>query len=155
MAPLLVDGTRHLWSADGGRWRPLLTAWLIVLVLTFAGGGRPYYALPFTVLALVAGTMAAEGWKGWARVAAVVMVAASAAVSLPVSLPLVPPSRLAGSPVAQVNEAAAEQTDGGGRANALPPAHEFERSKTCAVAALPQPPKGRRWPTKTKKEVSP
>ena len=31
---------------------------------------------------------------------------------------------------------------------------EFERSKNRAVAALPQPPKGRRWPAKTK-EVSP
>lgn len=109
LAPLLVAGCRRLWLADAGTWRPLLLAWPAALVLTFASAGRPYYPLPFTVLVLVAGVVAAERWNGWGRAAAVVTVAATAAVSLPVSLPLVPPSRLAGTPVTAINEAASEQ----------------------------------------------
>lgn len=102
---LLWFGARWFASDDGRRFRPLLWAWPIGLVVTFATGGRPYYALPFSLVVALAGVVAWEQReRAIGRLA--VFVALNAAFSIPLALPLLPLSttRVA----ATVNEAVAE-----------------------------------------------
>ncbi|WP_068396498.1 ArnT family glycosyltransferase [Kribbia dieselivorans] len=99
--PALLRGTRWLATDGAGRvFRPLLWAWPTALALTFATGGRPYYALPLTVAVALAG-IAATGVR-WSA------VAINAVVALPIALPLLPVSTVPATALA--NEAVAETT---------------------------------------------
>jgi hypothetical protein len=101
---VLVRGARWL-ARDGRAFRPLLLAWPVGVLACLATGGRPYYVLPLTITVLLAGVAATGEGAGLARV--VRLAVANAAVSLVLSLPILP--LRAADVVATVNEAAAEQ----------------------------------------------
>jgi hypothetical protein len=106
LVPLLWWGARWLARADAGRpFRALLWAWPAALAVTFATGGRPYYALPLTLAVGLAGVVELEARRGSARWLAWLIVP-NALVGIPLSLPLLPLSSTKVS--ATVNEAVAE-----------------------------------------------
>jgi len=113
---LLFVGPLLVWLVVvGARWlardhvasrpfRPLLWAWPACLVITFSSGGRPYYALPLTIVVLLAGVAASDEPARLDRVRTFVII--NALVSIPLALPLLPTSSAKVS--ATVNEAVAE-----------------------------------------------
>jgi 4-amino-4-deoxy-L-arabinose transferase-like glycosyltransferase len=111
LVPVLAAG---LWGLlrDGAlrRWRALGFAYLALLVLLLGTGGKPYYAAPFLLCLLAAGSVLVERWlrtRGrWVAVAGAIVV--TAAVSGLVALPVVSAQHLAGSPIADLNEDAIE-----------------------------------------------
>jgi hypothetical protein len=84
------------------RFRALLWAWPVAIIVTFATGGRPYYTLPLTIVALLAGVVATEQMRGVRRLAW--LIAANALITVPLALPVLPLS--AGT--ANANEGLAE-----------------------------------------------
>ena len=106
LVPLLWWGGRWLWPDQAARpFRPLLWAWPVGLALTFASGGRPYYAFPLTLLVALVG-VAADDRRPEPRRALPWLVAANAAIVLPLALPLLPLSMM--EPAVAANEALAE-----------------------------------------------
>jgi hypothetical protein len=102
---VVVAGARWLRRAPGARpYRPLLWAWPACLAITFLSGGRPYYALPFTIAVLLAGVAGLDAPERLDRVRTWVIV--NALVSIPLAVPLLPASSAKVS--ATVNEAVAE-----------------------------------------------
>lgn len=74
-------------------------------MITFATGGRPYYALPLTLIVVVAGVVAwDDAGRPHRRLAG--LIALNAAVSIPLALPVLPLSST--KVTATVNEAVAE-----------------------------------------------
>ena len=105
LVPLLWWGARWLARADAGRpYRALLWAWPAVLVITFASGGRPYYALPLTLAVGLCGVVEVATRRDPAWLTR--LVVPNLIVSLPLALPLLPLSSTKVS--ATVNEAVAE-----------------------------------------------
>ncbi|WP_051215179.1 ArnT family glycosyltransferase [Granulicoccus phenolivorans] len=99
LVPALVRGVRWLATAADGRiFRPLLWAWPVGLVLVLVTGGRPYYVLPLTVAVALAG-IAATGVRR-------ITLALTAAVALPIALPLLPVAAI--PVVARANASGAE-----------------------------------------------
>ena len=91
-------------------WRSLGIAYLALLALVFATGGKPYYTAPFLLCLLAAGAVFVERWlrtRGRSLLLAVAL-ALTAALSALVALPLVPVEHLEGTPTAGVNEDAIE-----------------------------------------------
>jgi 4-amino-4-deoxy-L-arabinose transferase-like glycosyltransferase len=107
LVPLGIAGVRDMRSQAGPlrRFRPLLWAYALALVLTFASGGRPYYPLPLAALLVVAGAVVLAGQN---RRRLMALVAANAALALPLSLPLLPAGVLAATPIPQLNDTLAE-----------------------------------------------
>jgi hypothetical protein len=102
---LVVVGARWLAQEPEARpFRALLWAWPACLVITFVSGGRPYYALPFTITVLLAGVAGRDQPASLDRVRTFVVV--NAIISIPLALPLLPTSSAEVS--ANVNEAVAE-----------------------------------------------
>lgn len=106
LVALLWHGARWLARTERARrFRPLLWAWPAVLVITFATGGRPYYALPLTLVVMLAGVVAwADAGRPPRRL--VSLIALNAAVSTPLALPVLPLSST--KVTATLNEAVAE-----------------------------------------------
>ena len=101
----LVRGARSLARDTSLRpLRALLWAWPIGLIVTFAAGGRPYYALPLTTMIVLAGVVESDRRGGNASLTR--LVAINALISLPLSLPLLPDS--SAEITSNVNEAVAE-----------------------------------------------
>jgi 4-amino-4-deoxy-L-arabinose transferase-like glycosyltransferase len=104
---VLWRGTRWLQrDPSARRFRALLWAWPAAIVATFATAGRPYYALPLTTVVLIAGIVATEQRGPTRRLGWLVL--ASAVLSVPVSLPLLPVSTLGSTGFANVNPTVAE-----------------------------------------------
>jgi hypothetical protein len=103
LLPLWWWGVRWLGRGpEGRRFRPLLWAWPVGLAAVLATGGRPYYAVPLTLVVLLAGvrTVADRG----ARIVGPLVV--GALITVPLALPILPLGtvRITGT----VNEATAE-----------------------------------------------
>ena len=110
VGPLLVTvlwaGARWLARDErGARYRSLLWTWPVGLVIVFATGGRPYYALPLSTVVLLAGVVAADsGGRGRALPW---LLAANGAVSAVLGLPILPTSTV--DVTGALNETVAEQ----------------------------------------------
>lgn len=103
---LLWRGAALLGRAPQARAvRPLLWAWPVGLVLTFASAGRPYYVFPLTLAVGLAGVVASERRAAGLR-RVVPFVVAGGLVSVVLAMPVLPES-WAGT-VAGVNEAMVE-----------------------------------------------
>ena len=88
-------------AAELRRFRPLVWAWPVGVAAVLVTGGRPYYAVPLTLVLVVAG-IAGTPW----RPALPWLIAANAIVSVVLSLPVLPES--AASVTGTVNETAGE-----------------------------------------------
>lgn len=107
LAPWLWKGARWLaHRGSGAVFRPLLWAWPASLAIAFITAGRPYYTLPLTFTVLIAGVVAADQQRP-ARLLSWLLVA-NAALTIPVSLPILPASTLPTTGFADLNEAVAE-----------------------------------------------
>jgi 4-amino-4-deoxy-L-arabinose transferase-like glycosyltransferase len=149
VSPLLVPvwGT-GLWrlARDPAlrRWRAFAVAWVVLLVVFVATGGKPYYMVGLYPLLLAAGAGPVVAWAGRGarrvrRGLLVAGVALAAAVSALLFLPLVPAAALPGSPIAAINYDAGEQVGWPGfvatlarAVDALPP---IERASTVILTA--------------------
>ena len=89
-AGLLLAIPGSLWllrEPAGQRFRPFGIAFVVILVVVMATGGKPYYATVFAPVLLAAG--AASGWVTHVRRVAIAMLAI-AIVSAPFAMPLLP-----------------------------------------------------------------
>jgi 4-amino-4-deoxy-L-arabinose transferase-like glycosyltransferase len=111
LVPVLAAGLWGLLRDRAlGRWRALGFAYLALLALLLATGGKPYYAAPFLLCLLAAGSVLVERWLRTRarRVALAAAIGTTAAVSAIVALPVVSVQQLADSPIADLNEDAIE-----------------------------------------------
>ena len=100
---LLRDQTLRPWRAIGLAYPSLL---LVLLVL----GAKPYYAAPLLLCLLAPGALVAERWLRSVarRVVLGMAIVLTAAVAVPLALPVVPVNSLHATPIADVNEDAIE-----------------------------------------------
>jgi 4-amino-4-deoxy-L-arabinose transferase-like glycosyltransferase len=112
LAPVWIAGLVALVrNRDLRPWRPLGTAYLVLLVTLFVLGGKGYYAAPLLLCLLAPGAIVVERWsagRSLRRALLIVAVAVAAASSAVIALPLVPVDRLADTPIPDLNEEAAE-----------------------------------------------
>jgi 4-amino-4-deoxy-L-arabinose transferase-like glycosyltransferase len=113
LVPIWVAGVVQLLRRPA--WRParfLLPAFVVLLALTFSGGGQVYYPMGLLVVLFAAGCVPTDelmarsiGWR-WAAIAG---VALNAVVSGLIALPLLPLDALGGTPVPAINQATRDQ----------------------------------------------
>jgi hypothetical protein len=112
LAPVWIAGlVALLRNRDLRAWRPLGTAYLVLLVILFVLGGKGYYAAPLLLCLLAPGAIVVEHWsagRSLRRVVLIVAVVLTAATSAVIALPLVPVDRLADTPIPDLNEEAGE-----------------------------------------------
>jgi 4-amino-4-deoxy-L-arabinose transferase-like glycosyltransferase len=111
VVPVLVVGLWALVRDSALRpWRSFGFAYVALLVLLFVVGGKPYYAAPFLLCLLAAGSVPLERWlttRGRQVLVAAALVL-TAVLSMLVALPVVPADDLEGTPIADLNEDAIE-----------------------------------------------
>jgi hypothetical protein len=111
LLPVLGVG---LWALLRDRalraWRPLGFAYLVLLVVVLASAGKPYYAAPYLLFLLAAGSVKVERWltSRPRQLALVACLLANAAVAVVVTLPVLPADRLESTPIPDLNEDAIE-----------------------------------------------
>jgi hypothetical protein len=113
LAPIWITGlVWSLRSEAARRFRPLAIACAIELVLIFALGGKPYYNGAIFVFLFAAGSVPLERWlsrrrplAGRISAAALMTTAmlASAAVAVPIALPVLPARTLHSVPLQKIN----------------------------------------------------
>jgi hypothetical protein len=94
------------------RWRFLAVAYVALIIVFLATGGKPYYLAGMYPVLFAAGAAPTVRWarRGRARAATLATVAAiSAAVSIVVALPVLPAADLHSTPVPAMNYDAGEQ----------------------------------------------
>lgn len=113
LVPIWVAGAAQLLRRP--QWRQarfLVPAFIVVLALTFVGGGQLYYPVGLLVVLFAAGCVPTaelmDRSVGWRR-AVVAGVALNAVVSAVIALPLLPLTVLGHTPVPAVNQAARDQ----------------------------------------------
>ncbi len=109
VAVLLVAGLVALLRDSRVRW--LAVAYIALLVLVTATGGKPYYTLGLLPALLAAGVPPVRAWLAAARgrrVFATGLVAVQVVVTAVIALPVVPASALASTPVLAINVDAGE-----------------------------------------------
>jgi hypothetical protein len=111
LTPLLAAGLWGLFRDVRLRpWRSLGIAYVVLLVLLLVTGGKPYYAAPFLLCLLAAGSVPFERWLSTRgrQLALAACLMGSAAVAAVIALPVLPVDRLGSTPVADLNEDAIE-----------------------------------------------
>jgi hypothetical protein len=111
LVPVVVAGLWALLRDPALRpWRALGYAYPSLLVVLLALGAKPYYAAPLLLCLLAPGAVVAERWiqSSAPRVLLGTAIVLTAAVSVPLALPVVPASSLHATPIADVNEDAIE-----------------------------------------------
>jgi 4-amino-4-deoxy-L-arabinose transferase-like glycosyltransferase len=102
---VLVGWRGARWLAGSATYRTLLWTWLAVVVLVFVTGGRPYYAVPLTTVAVLAGitpTLERSSARSFMR-----LVIPNALIGVLFALPVLPASQAGFA--ASLNETTAEQ----------------------------------------------
>lgn len=113
LVPIWVAGGMQLLRRP--EWRParfVVPAFVVLLALTFAGGGQIYYPVGLLVVLFAAGCVPTAEMMSRStrrRRAEVVGVALNAVASALVALPLLPLAALGRTPVPAVNQAARDQ----------------------------------------------
>lgn len=108
-APLLVLATAGLvWCWQRSAWRPAALGIGAVLVALAVIGAKPYYHGPLLPFLFAAGSIAVDEW-GVARLLIIGCIAAWGALALVFTLPVLSPSRAAGTGVLSVNAELAEE----------------------------------------------
>ncbi|MGW7417021.1 glycosyltransferase family 39 protein [Streptomyces sp. NPDC054863] len=98
--PVCVAGWLRLWRHAEASWaRAVAWAYPLLCLQVIGAGGKPYYALPLLLVLLAAGCVPAARWLArgtWRlrRGLSAGAVAVTAAMSLAVGLPVLPPSEL-------------------------------------------------------------
>ncbi|MFI9814540.1 glycosyltransferase family 39 protein [Saccharothrix variisporea] len=105
LVPVWVAGFVRLWREP--RYRSVALAYPVLCMITVVSGGKPYYTMPLLVVLLAAGAAPAVRWAARHRVVAGAGAVVGTAVSVVVSLPVLPPSAL--GPVLAINPEAGEQ----------------------------------------------
>ncbi len=135
LAPFLIAGLVHLLRH---RARALGYAYLAMLVLTIATGGKAYYAAGLLTVLTAAAGVVADGWLGRGRVR---LRTALTGVAVGVSLVLDGLSGLAVTPAAQLSSSGIESTNHeAGEQVGWP---EFRDAVRAAVRTLPPEQRGR------------
>ena len=103
LVPLWVAGLA--WSLRSERYRPLGVAAVTVIGLQFVLGGKPYYpdAVYTYLFAAGAAALTAKGLEMWRVRRAAAVYCLAAAVTAPLSLPVLPATALAKVPIQKVN----------------------------------------------------
>lgn len=113
LVPVWIAGLVRLWRDPEIRWaRVFGLAYPLLCLIVLLIGGKPYYALPLLVVAMIAGCVPLANWMRRGRRALRTSLAAAMLVltlisSAVISLPVLPPSAL--GPVSAVNAEQAEQ----------------------------------------------
>jgi hypothetical protein len=113
LTPIWVAGlVRTLRNPAARPFRPLGLACAIVIVLQFALGGKPYYPGGAYTFLFAAGSVAAERWLATRKPGAAVKMGAvmlvSAAIGLPIAVPVLPARALHTLPLQKINYDLAE-----------------------------------------------
>jgi 4-amino-4-deoxy-L-arabinose transferase-like glycosyltransferase len=113
LVPIWVAGLVALVRRES--WRPvrfLVSAFGVLLLETFVGGGQLYYPLGLLVVVFAAGCVPAADFLAdsarW-RLTARVLITVNAVVSALIGLPLLPLSALANSPIPGINQLQGDQ----------------------------------------------
>ena len=96
LAPVWIAGWLRVWRTPELRWaRPVALAYPLLCVAVLAGGGKPYYVMPFLLVLTAAGCVPAYAWlRGGGparRVLQAALVLVGAASSVVMTLPVLPP----------------------------------------------------------------
>jgi 4-amino-4-deoxy-L-arabinose transferase-like glycosyltransferase len=111
LVPVLAAGLWALLRDPALRpWRALGLAYPSLLVVLLVLGAKPYYAAPLLLCLLAPGALVAERWlHSTARhILLGTAIVLTAAVAVPLALPVVPANSLHSTPIADVNEDAIE-----------------------------------------------
>jgi hypothetical protein len=111
LVPVLAAGLWGLLRDPALRpWRALGLAYPSLLVILLVFGGKPYYAAPLLLCLLAPGALVAERWlhSTARRILLGTAIVLTAALAVPLALPVVPASNLHATPIADVNEDAIE-----------------------------------------------
>lgn len=115
LVPVWIAGWWRLARSPRLRtWRSFAVAFVVLIGVFVAVGGKPYYLCGMYPVLLAAGSDATLGWvqRGASRARGLIVGAAvtlSAAVSAALMLPLVPASALHDTPIVAINYDAGEQ----------------------------------------------
>jgi 4-amino-4-deoxy-L-arabinose transferase-like glycosyltransferase len=111
LVPIWIAGLVALWRRPPARF--LVVAFGVLLLETFLGGGQIYYPAGLLVVVFAAGCVPAAAFlarsTAWRRVAWAA-IAVNAAVAAVITLPLVPRSALADTPVPGINQLVGDET---------------------------------------------
>ena len=113
--PISVAGIwRLLRSPEAAPWRALGIGFVVVLLLVFISGGKSYYAAATLGPLIAAGSITTVAWveRGHGRLRGSVLAVAaicSGVLVAVLTLPVLPPPVLAGSPIAEIYPESAEQ----------------------------------------------
>lgn len=108
LVPVWIAGLVRLWRAP--EFRAIALSYPVLCVLTLVTGGKPYYSMPLLVVLVAAGAAPTLRWLRAHRKAvpfAALAAALATAISVVVSLPLVPTTAL--GPVLAVNKEQGEE----------------------------------------------
>ena len=111
LVPIVAAGLWGLLRDAALRpWRALGWTYLALLLLIFATAGKPYYAAPFLLVLLGAGSVPVERWlvTPARRIVLALGLLVTALVSALIVLPVLPAERIGDTPIADLNEDAVE-----------------------------------------------
>jgi hypothetical protein len=111
--PVSIIGLWQLWRSSSLRpFRVLGTAFAAILAVVFVSGGKSYYVMGAIPPLMAAGAIAVDGWLGQSRPRAVAfggLTAASLAIIVLLTLPVLPAATLAETPIPDIYGENAEQ----------------------------------------------